>query len=119
MADYDKERRNKAVLFAPDGDWVTDYKGNTKEDVIDQLANRGSLWYFYPFEGIILNRGGVTTPRQRLVSLAPNMPQCFVGATIKFVSRWLGMLSKEKLLTMLEWRHPSTLVKAIEQNSRR
>ena len=102
MADYDKERRYKAVLFAPDGDWVTDYKGNTKEDVIDQLANRGSHWFFYQFEGIILNKGGATSPYQRLVDIAPNMPRMLVGLSIKAVSKWLASLSEEELLTMLE-----------------
>ena len=101
MADYDKERKYKAVLFAPDGDWVTDYKDNTKEDVIDQLANRGSHWYFYPFEGIILNKGGATSPYQRLVDIAPNMPW-MVGLSIKAVGKWLASLSEEELLAMLE-----------------
>ena len=91
----------KAVLFAPDGNWVTDFKGNTKEDVIDQLAHKGSYWFFYILEGIILNKGH-TTHNQRLISLTPNMPQEFVGKSIKTISRWLGSLSEEELLVMLD-----------------
>lgn len=43
----------KAILFAPDGDWVTDCPGDTIEEVIEQLENLGSRWFFYPFQGII------------------------------------------------------------------
>jgi len=79
----------KAVLFSPDGDWVVDY-GNceTKEQVIDRLANRGSRWYFFPFEGIILDKGGLTTANQRLLDVAPNLPRELVGKSIKTVKRW-------------------------------
>lgn len=81
-------KRYKAVLFAPDGDWTTDCRGDTKKEVIEQLAGRGSRWYFYPLEGIILDRGGLTDPRQRLIDAAP--PICFLkGRAIKTVSRYL------------------------------
>jgi hypothetical protein len=42
-----------ALLVAPDGDYVVTYESNTKDEVIDKLVNRGSNWYFYPFEFII------------------------------------------------------------------
>ena len=45
----------QALLFAPDGDWVTDFEG-TKEEVEEELANKGSKWYFYPFECLIKKR---------------------------------------------------------------
>jgi len=91
-------QKYKAVLFAPEGDWTTDFKGETKEEVINQLANRGSRWFFYPFEGIILNKGPLTRGNQRLISVAPNMPQeLLVGKSIKTMSRWIGSLSEAEL----------------------
>lgn len=90
----------KAVLFAPDGDWVTDFEGDTKEEVIDKLADKGSRWYFYPFEGIIRDWGGYTTSVQRLVDLAPNIPQELVGKSIKTVSNWLKGLTGRELYNM-------------------
>lgn len=90
----------KAVLFAPDGDWVTDFKGDTKDEIIEQLANRGSRWYFYPFEGIILDKGRLTKSTQRLVGLASNVPQELVGKSIRAVGKWLKDLSEEELYAM-------------------
>ena len=85
----------KAVLFAPDGDWVTDFKGNTKDEVMEKLADKGSKWYFYPFEGIILDKGGLTTAKQRLIDIAANLPQELAGKSVKTVSKWLESQSEE------------------------
>ena len=80
----------RAVLFSPDGDWVTDFEGETKEDVQEMLADRGSRWYFYPFEAII--RDGVTVPtissRNRLVDALEPL-DAFIGKSIKSASRFL------------------------------
>lgn len=81
-------QRYKAVLFAPDGDWTVDFRGDTKEKVKEQLANRGSRWFFYPLEGIILDKGGVTTNRQGLVDAAPPI-EFFKGKSIKTVVKHL------------------------------
>ncbi len=35
-----------ALLVAPDGDYVTDYYADTKEEVLEQLKDRGSRWSF-------------------------------------------------------------------------
>lgn len=78
----------KAVLFAADGDWVTDYKGDTKDEVIEQLANRGSRWFFYPIEGIILDKGGITTASQRVIDMSPPF-QYLTGRAIRTVKREL------------------------------
>ena len=92
----------KAVLFAPDGDWVTGFKGNTKEEVIDQLGDKGSRWLFYPFEGIILDKGGLTKSTQRLVSIAPNLLSSLTGKAIKTVSKWLESLSENELCILAQ-----------------
>ena len=43
----------EALLVAPDGAFVTDFKEDTIEKVQEDLADRGSRWYFYPYEFII------------------------------------------------------------------
>lgn len=81
-------QKYKAVLFAVDGDWVTDFPGNTKEEVIEQLANKGSRWYFYPLEGVILDKGGITTATQRLIDAAPPI-EFLKGKAIRTVRKYL------------------------------
>jgi len=79
----------KALLVAPDGAWVTDYRSNTVHEVMDALADRGSRWYFYPFEFVITDRGSsrmFTRPTQRIV----HHPYCshdFRGKTIRTVCK--------------------------------
>ncbi len=90
----------KGILFAPDGGWVTDFSADTKEEVTNKLADRGSRWYFYPFEGIITDRGRLTTGRQRLVDVAPNLPRKLVGKCISTVSNYLKGLPEEELYAM-------------------
>jgi hypothetical protein len=90
----------KAVLFAPDGDWVTDYKGETKDEVVDQLIDRGSRWLFYPLEGIILDKGAITTSRQRVVDMAPPL-RFLTGKPIKFISKWIKR-NQDTLCIMLD-----------------
>lgn len=87
--------RYKGVLFATDGGWVTDFEGDTKEEVIEQLANKGSRWYFFPFEGVILDKGSSTTARQRLIDAAQPIEQ-FKGKSIATVQRFLSGLTPEE-----------------------
>lgn len=87
----------KAVLFAPDGDWVTDFKRYTKEEVMEQLADRGSRWLFYPLEAIIYDRGVATSGRQRIVDAPVPLNKC-IGETIKAVSR---IIANTELTTIL------------------
>jgi hypothetical protein len=47
-----------AVLFAPDGEYVTDYHDSESVEVVtERLADQGSKWYFYPFEIVVLDKG--------------------------------------------------------------
>ena len=78
----------KAVLFAQDGDWVTDFRGETKEEVEEQLANRYSRWIFYPFEGIVLDKGSLTSANQRVVDMASPLEH-LRGKSIETVSKYL------------------------------
>lgn len=36
----------KATLFHPEGDSVTDFRRDTKEEVWNEVANMGSRWIF-------------------------------------------------------------------------
>lgn len=91
----------KAVLFAHDGDWVTDYKGDTKEEVIDQLANGGSRWLFYYLEGIIYDKGDCTSYRQKVLDVSPILPSHMKGKTICGISKWLSSLSDDERYDMI------------------
>lgn len=81
----------KAILFALDGDWVTDYRGcETKFEVEQHLANQGSRWFFYPIEFVIVDKGPLTTMNQRIVA-APDFPwefKSFEGKTIGSVRKY-------------------------------
>jgi len=74
----------RAILFALDGDWVTDFPSDTKKEVIDKLANKGSRWYFFPLEAVIVD----TLPfsSRRLVDVAPEL-ECFLGKSVKTIAR--------------------------------
>ena len=48
----------QALLVAPDGDYITDYHFETKEEVLNRLADRGSEWFFYPFEFVVTDKMG-------------------------------------------------------------
>ena len=79
----------KAILFALDGDWVTDYFGKTKDEVLEKLASRGSRWFFYPLEGIILDKGIATTSKQRVIFMNSLSLRFLSGKSIKSVCKWL------------------------------
>jgi hypothetical protein len=84
----DNKPKYKAVLFAIDGDWVTDFPGETIDEVKDKLANRGSLWYFYPIEGVMRYTGSFTSSNEKVIEMAP--PFDFLsGKTIRGISEWL------------------------------
>lgn len=94
-------KQYKAVLFAPDGDWVTDFHADTKEEVMEMLADKGSRWFFYPLEAVILHKGGLTTSRQRLVDAAYPIKD-FKGRAIRTVSKYLNSLTEEEYDMLLE-----------------
>jgi len=86
----------KAILFAPDGDWVTDFKKDTKDEVKNALANRGSMWYFYPFEGVILDKSSVTTSSQRVVDMPPPFEH-LAGKAIRTVRKYIMAIPEDEL----------------------
>ena len=91
----------KAVLFAPDGDWVTDHRGETIDEVWDKIADQGSRWIFYPFSAIIVDHGGFTTGTQRIVDTCPP----FMGIkhrSINTVSRLIASVPEEDMRMILD-----------------
>ena len=82
----------KAILFSPDGDWVTDCKGLTKEEVWDKVANLGSRWFFYPIPAIIRDYGGCTLSSQRICEVYTEYDSSMAwmkGKSIKTISQTL------------------------------
>jgi len=67
-----------ALLVSADGDYVTDYFTDTKEKVVEALANRGSAWFFYPFEFVV-------TPKLGRIVDAPGELSFFKGKSVKKV----------------------------------
>lgn len=66
--EYDMDKRKyQAILFAPDGDFVTDHRSETKEEVIAKIADQGSRWYFYPI-ALVTTWKGSTNKNQRIVA---------------------------------------------------
>lgn len=64
----------RAVLFAPDGGYVTDYPRDTVEAVWDAVSDGGSRWFFYPLPVVVCDRG-MTTPRQRVIDTPRELSQ--------------------------------------------
>ena len=89
----------KAVLFAPDGEWVTDCPGGDIEDVIEQLCNLGSRWIFFPFHAIIRDNG-LTTRQHRLVDVAEPFEH-MKGCTINTFSRMISQMPESELEDIL------------------
>lgn len=53
----------QAVLFAPDGEHVTDFRDSaTKDDVWDMVNDMGSRWIFYPIVFVATDKTIVDTP---------------------------------------------------------
>jgi len=97
-------KKYKAVLFAMDGDWVTDYRGcDSIEEVQDYLANQGSRWFFYPIPFVILDKGSLVTSKQRIV----DAPEAFIrsckGKSIGTVSKRFKSLSEKEREDILNW----------------
>ena len=53
----------KAILFHPDGDYVTDFRdSSTKQEVWDSIVDMGGRWIFYPICFVGTDKTIVDTP---------------------------------------------------------
>ena len=73
-----------AVLFAPDGDLVTDFHASSIEDVEHALNDMGSRWIFYPI---------ATIAKDDEIVRAYDF-QVLVGLTIKQASEYVKTNAK-------------------------
>jgi len=85
----------KAVLFSVDGDYVTDFPRETIGQVREALADRGSRWYFFPYEGVIRGDTSTILLRRKLVDVAPELEE-FKGCYVKTVARVLRELASKE-----------------------
>ena len=51
-----------AILFHPEGDFVTDFRSETKQDVWEKISDMGSKWIFYHIPFIGTDKTIVDTP---------------------------------------------------------
>jgi len=96
-------KKFKAILFAPDGEFVTDYKGDTVEEVSNLINDGGSRWIFYPFCFIIKDEGCFST-NLRIIESCEMLPQ-FKNCTISTVRKFF-------------YKHGDALVTAMEGGNR-
>ncbi len=52
----------KAILFHPDGGYVSDFKSETINEVWNKINNMGSRWIFYPMPFVGTEKTIVDTP---------------------------------------------------------
>lgn len=81
--------RYKALLVAPDGDWVEDCWGESVDEVWKKVNELGSRWFFYPLRFVIRDKGKVGE-YQRIVSACDGY-EFLEGLSVKTA---LGMVKK-------------------------
>jgi len=52
----------QAILFHPDGDYVTDFKRNSVLEVQHEISEMGSRWFFYPIAFVGTDKTIVDAP---------------------------------------------------------
>lgn len=58
-----KNNNYQAVLFAPDGAFVTDFRDKEdKQEVWEEIAEMGSRWIFYPIPFVATDKTIIDTP---------------------------------------------------------
>ena len=78
----------KAILFASDGEHVTDYYNTeTIEQVEEKIENQGSRWFFYPFAAVIKDNNSNIT-NNRILSV-PDGLNFLKGKTVKTASDFI------------------------------
>ena len=90
----------QAILFASDGQFVTDYRDKTKEEVIDCLNNQGSRWYFYPFHAVIVYNGRAKYSRQTLVDVAEPF-EFMKGKQVKTFQKFIASIPEDELIALM------------------
>lgn len=85
----------RAILFAPDGEWVSDYPSSSIDEIKKQLENQGSRWIFYPIHGIIrVKSKNFISTTNRIVEMATPLEN-LKGRAIKTASKYIKDNYKE------------------------
>jgi len=71
----------EALLVAPNGAFVTDFKEDSIEKVQEDLADKGSKWFFYPYEFIIEVHKGLNILKRKIID-APEGFEFMKGWTV-------------------------------------
>jgi len=72
----------KALLFHPEGDYVTDFRDRkTIQEVWNEVAEMGSRWIFYPIAFVATDK--------TIVDIADNYPDWWKGKRITTVQKYL------------------------------
>jgi len=89
------KNKYQAILFASDGDFVTDCEGSSIEEVAEKINDLGSRWYFFPLRFIITTRhGSRVSPRQRIVE-APEELEFLKGKTVATVRKQIPDIAEQ------------------------
>jgi hypothetical protein len=90
----------KAVLFAADGRWVTDFRDSSSiSEVQDRLNDMGSRWFFFPFHAVIRDHI-VTRPTNRIVDAAWPFEH-MKGRRISTFSNMIAQIPEKELRSIL------------------
>jgi hypothetical protein len=77
----------KAILFHPEGDFVTDFPRKNVDDVWHEIAEMGSRWIFYPIPFVGTDK--------TIVDVSDDAPQWWKGKRIKTIQKYLKQTWKE------------------------
>ena len=71
----------EALLVAPDGAYVTDFREDLIERVKEDLINNSDKWFFYPYEFIIEVHKGLNILKRKIID-APEGFEFMKGWTV-------------------------------------
>lgn len=94
-------KQYKAILFHPEGDFVTDFNNNTEiSDVWECIGNMGSRWIFYPICFVCTDKTIVDTPEGM---------EFLRGKRVKTVAKYLSQKwaeNKENICNVIDGGGP-------------
>ena len=91
----------QAILFAPDGEFVTDFKRETKQEVEDCINGMGSRWIFYPIVAIIKADVATKTSNKRLDIEEAGWLDIFNNKAVKTLVKFLQVPENQKAVIEL------------------
>lgn len=93
-----------AILFHPEGDFVTDFKSDSKQDIWEKISDMGNRWIFYPIPFVATKKTIVD---------APDGLDHLRGKRIKTVQKYLKNQWKdneEEILEVINNGYPLSLI---------